>query len=510
MILTLATWVMQALGLATAVAVVWVGDHRSRGAAAWVIALLVLPWVAVPLYWLSGQVRYRDFARSQSRSEAQFAPWTTPIREARANNRQPVAASGGKPSRSNQLDRVLARFSEFGGSVAASCQLLHCSEHVYPEMLEAIQEAERYVLLQSYLLRDDRSGEQFAEALVAAANRGCKVFVLIDELGSFEISPTFTEQLRRQGVVVRSFTSKRRLLPKLRANFRNHRKTLVVDGRTSFLGGLNIGDEYVDGADEFDGWRDTHLRLEGDPVLDIQMIFLRDWQFASKHHEDVEVLPLHWGQGAASAAEQDANGPERLDPRSLVVEEATFAPVPEVESWICAIGPHERFYTGDILFNELLGSATKRLWIATPYFVPDDRIVATLKGAALRGADVRIIVPRQTDHFIFRWVHRDLVSELKEYGIKIFFYENGFMHQKVLLVDHDLAAVGSANFDNRSMRLNFEIVAILRSEAFAAQMARMLTEDFAASTPVTPENARSRGTADRFLTRLVRLASPIL
>ena len=459
---------VHALGAATAVHLIYRGNHQSRGALAWVIALLGAPWLALPVYWLSGQVRYDHYANSQ--------------RISRQAIRSAVAA--GPETDDGTHASVGRHFSLFGYQAAATLELLIDGERTFDAILDAIGGSKRYVLVQSYLVRDDVIGRRLAEALTGAVDRGCRALFLYDELGSFELSKSYLSELRQAGVEVRGFTVRRRLLPRFRANFRNHRKTVVVDGTTGFVGGLNIGDEHVHGGCDFADWRDTHLRIEGCAVAGLQAAFVEDWQFAGKDHGSSIIAELHWQPYGRDGEVRDV--------------------------CICSIGPQEKTYSGELLFTDLVQTAKERLWIATPYFVPDDRIIAAIKVAALRGVDVRVLVPQKSDHAVFRWVHREVAAELGAYGIQIFSFQPGFMHQKVLLVDRTIASIGSANFDNRSFRLNFEQVALVERQALIVEVERMLQADFERAERLTVETERSAPVWRTFFSRACRLLAPVL
>ena len=243
------------------------------------------------------------------------------------------------------------------------------------------------------------------------------------------------------------------------------------------------------GADQFSAWRDTHLRIEGPAVGALQLGFVGDWNFAHKGLHELDAASLAWG------AIPRLEGAQRDDAREVT---------------ICNIGPHQRTLSGDVLFTTLLEAAEHRLWIATPYFVPDDRVISTLKSAGLRGVDVRIIVPAKSDHNVFPKLHEEFARELEPFGVRIFTYAPGFMHQKVILVDCKFASIGSANFDNRSFRLNFEIVAVVYGAAFCTEVEAMLQADLESTTLLDPCAPLPSSWWYRLATRSTRLLAPVL
>jgi cardiolipin synthase len=261
-------------------------------------------------------------------------------------------------------------------------------------------------------------------------------------------------------------------------NFRNHRKIVVADGRLGFLGGLNVGAEYVGGHPRLTPWRDTQLQLEGPVVLGLQLSFIRDWYYGTRR-----VPELAW---------EVHPGPE--DRHALIL----------------ASGPADPIETCGLLFAHAIDSAETRIWIASPYFVPDGRVLGALQLAALRGVDVRILIPGMADHWMFRYVHHAFLPEVERVGVKVFRYDDGFMHQKVILVDDDYAGVGTANLDNRSFRLNFELTCLIEDHAFCEDVAEMLERDFSRSTPAKASDIGELGIGSRLATEVTRLLAPTL
>jgi cardiolipin synthase len=251
-----------------------------------------------------------------------------------------------------------------------------------------------------------------------------------------------------------------------------------VDGSRGFVGGLNVGEEYLGPEASRSGWRDTHLALSGPAVLGLQFSFIRDWFYSRK-----EVPDLRWSPRRAEANQ-----------RALVL----------------ASGPEDTLERCGLLFMHAIESAESRVWIASPYFVPDGRVLGALQLAAFRGVDVRVLMPRTSDNFLFTRVPYAYLPDLEHAGVKVFLYEPCFMHQKVLLVDDDYGAVGTANFDNRSFRLNFEVTCVVNDEGFCKEVETMLVADFAKSTRLTEKDFADRSFVFRLTTQLTRLLSPVL
>jgi cardiolipin synthase A/B len=356
--------------------------------------------------------------------------------------------------------------------------LLVNGEATFDAIFAAIDAAERYVLAQFYIIKDDGVGRRFKERLIAAAGRGVSVFLQYDDVGSHSLPRRYLRELEAGGVVVSRFSGSRSWLGRYRLNFRNHRKIVVTDGAHAFVGGLNIGDEYLGRDPSIGGWRDTHLAVTGPAVLGLQYSFMRDWFYSRQ-----EVPPLRWEATRS-----------RDDRHALVLSS----------------GPEDSLERCGLLFTHAIESAESRVWIASPYFVPDGRVLGALQLAAFRGVDVRILMPRKSDSVLFTLVPYAYLPDLERAGVKVFLYETCFMHQKVMLVDDDYAAVGTANFDNRSFRLNFEVTCLVSDTGFCKEVESMLLADFAASTRLTESDLTGRSRQFRLRTQLTRLLSPVL
>jgi cardiolipin synthase len=358
-------------------------------------------------------------------------------------------------------------------------QLLVDGEATFSAIFEAIDEARDYLLVQFFIIRDDGLGRELKDRLCRKAREGIRVYLLYDEIGSHSLSKAYVRELREAGVDVRPFWTTKGWRNRLQVNFRNHRKIVVADGRVAFVGGLNVGDEYLGRNPRVGPWRDTHARFEGPSVTCVQLAFLEDWYWASH-----EVPQLEWRPAPAREGRK----------RVLVLP----------------TGPADALETCNLFFLHAIHSARERIWIVSPYFVPDHDILAALQLAALRGVDVRIMLPLKPDHKIVYLASFSYLSHLAMEGVGVFRYEPGFLHQKVLLVDDDLASVGTANADNRSFRLNFEISMVVADREFAGEVETMLERDFARCRRVTEEDYERRGLLFKLGVKIARLFSPLL
>ncbi|MCH7885664.1 MAG: cardiolipin synthase [Planctomycetes bacterium] len=263
-------------------------------------------------------------------------------------------------------------------------------------------------------------------------------------------------------------------------NFRNHRKSVIVDGRIAWIGGHNVGDEYLGKDPAFGHWRDTHVRVEGPAVIGAQLAFVEDWRWAT------EELPgdLSWVPHAA------------IDGDSKVL--------------VIASGPADEMETASLMYTQAIHSATRRLWIASPYFVPDDAIVQALQLAGLRGVDVRILIPEKSDSWLVTMSAYSYFDEVSAAGVSFYRYDDGFLHEKVMLIDDNIATIGTANFDNRSFRLNFEITAVVVDGEFAKKVEQMFENDFSSSRLMERDEYDNKPFWFKLAVRTARLAAPVL
>lgn len=472
-LLTLLAIAVYGAAIATAIHVVMSG-RTPQGVVAWLFFLALLPYLAVPLYWVFGPRKYEGYIDAR---HVQPSPFDEVVDELRVKGEPFICEDTGEHSTLVAMER-LVKLPFTGGN---RIDVLLNGDQTFPRLVEAIDGARRYVLLQFFIVHDDGIGRTIANALLAARERGVRVHFLFDEIGSRKLSDAYRTRLRDAGIDFVPFSTTRRA-NRFQLNFRNHRKLVVVDGELAFTGGLNVGDEYMGRDPDMSPWRDTFFEVRGPSVQALQLAFLEDWHWATD-----SIPGWDWTPRAADDA-----GAE--DCRVLVMP----------------TGPADALESCSLLFMALIVEATERIWISTPYFVFDTQILHALQLAALRGVDVRVLLPERADYetaYYAGWSHHD---EVIEAGCRLFRFEEGFMHQKAVLVDDRLALVGTMNLDNRSMRLNFELGLLIASEDFASRLGAILEDDFRQAREVTRENLDSRGFVFRFKARVARLFSPVL
>jgi cardiolipin synthase len=446
--------------------------RTAQGAVAWAVSLNTFPYVAVPAYCIFGRSNFKGYVMARRKDAIEVDPIAKKFSEDLV--RQKLIAF---PDRERQM--LVEKLAKLPFTRGNDAELLVNGDATFKSIFEGIDRATNYVLVQFYILRDDRVGRELKARLLGRARAGVRCAVLYDEVGN-DLPRRYQEELRDGGVQVLPFNTRQGRANKLQINFRNHRKVVVVDGREAWVGGLNIGEEYKGQEPNVGYWRDTHVHLSGPVVECVQVAFLEDWHWASRE----TLTGLNW------SPEPAASGTSR--------------------SVFCLpSGPADELETCTLFFLHAINLSKKRLWIATPYFVPDEQFISALQLAALRGVDVRILIPDKSDNILTQLSAWSYIESLEKVGIKVFRYTKGFLHQKVMLVDDEFCTVGTANFDNRSFRLNFEITVAVADEEFCGQVRKMLEEDFAQATVSTAAQLAARGFCFRFLTRASRLMAPV-
>lgn len=452
--------------------------RTSQAAVAWTTGLLTLPFITLPLYWVFARHRFEGYREA--------------IREVGQRHEQSMGAvqrelMTERFARSAQRRTALEYVADVLDTPVGSgnqFELLIDGEAFFQAVFETIESAERYVYLAFFIIRDDKLGKRFADALIRRAGEGIQVRLLYDEVGCIQLPNAYVQRLQDAGVDVRAFNTRQGWVNRFQINFRNHRKLVVADGVRSVTGGLNIGDEYLGVAAGLPKWRDTGIRMNGPGARKIQAVFAADYYWAARR----DLPEADWGRP-----------PSEAEPSSLQGHVA-----------VCSTGPADARPRATMMYAAAASAARKRIWISTPYLVPDESSQVALHMAKARGVDVRLLIPSEADHwgvYLAGFYYEEIFAEA---GVPVYRYTDGFMHQKCVLIDDTLALIGSTNLDNRSLYLNFELMVATDDPKLVRSVAEMLKKDFAAAThsnapgqPVRPWLARA-GTA------VARLFSPLL
>ncbi|MFB3162787.1 cardiolipin synthase [Neobacillus sp. 179-J 1A1 HS] len=366
-------------------------------------------------------------------------------------------------------------------SFDTATKVLTNGEETFHHILEQLNKARHHIHIEYYIVRDDRIGQEIKEILINKAAQGVKVRFLYDAVGSWKLSKKYIDDLKNAGIETVCFGPVKLPFLNNKFNFRNHRKIIVIDGMIGFVGGLNIGDEYLGRNDTYGFWRDTHLMLRGEAVRSLQLIFLQDWYYMTNH----SFLTA-----------------EYLSPQ---IDEKNHGGVQ-----LIAGGPDNEWSVIKNIFFSMITSAKVSVWIASPYFIPDEDIFSALKVAALSGIDVRLLVPNRPDKRIVFHASRSYFPELLEAGVKVYEYERGFMHSKIVIVDHELASIGTSNMDMRSFHLNFEVNAFLFRTKSTQKLVAEYINDLEYAKQLDLTSFRKRHIGLRLIESTSRLLSPLL
>ncbi|WP_026585171.1 cardiolipin synthase [Bacillus sp. J33] len=352
----------------------------------------------------------------------------------------------------------------------------------FDSLIQDIREAKDHIHLQYYIFKRDSLGKSLINLLTEKAKEGVKVRVLYDELGSRSLHKKVFKELMAAGGEIEAFFPSRLHFINLRINYRNHRKIAIIDGKIGYVGGFNVGDEYLGLNPKFGYWRDTHLRIEGSAVHSLQTRFILDWNQAS-HRHDIYYAPEYF--------------PAAMSSDSVGMQIVTSGPDSE---W-------EQIKNGYI---KMISSARKSIYIQTPYFIPDASLLDSLRIAALSGVEVNIMIPNKPDHMFVYWATYSYIGEMLKADANIYIYENGFIHAKTLIVDEEVSSVGTANIDVRSFRLNFEVNAFIYDSEVSNSLANSFKEDVGLSRKLTAEEYSKRPLKIKLKESVSRLLSPIL
>lgn len=440
-------------------------SRTTQAAFAWSISLVSFPMLTIPFYIIFGFKKFRGYKKIQKiqKTKEEFFP----------SLENSCLADGGKYKL-----KVVERLSRSAFTGLNEVDLLINGERAFDEIFKHLDNAKNYILVQFYIVRDDKIGKRFQRKLIELRNRGVKVYFLIDEIGSYELPKKYTKELESFGVHVALFSTSVRKSNRFQINFRNHRKVVLIDGHTAFVGGMNLADEYINSFDSKLYWRDTQVKICGEAVKQVEISFLEDWYWATDEMLTFKKMQHH------------CHG--------------------NLDVLVLNSGPADRLESFEMTFVHLINEATERIWIATPYFVPDNQIITSLKLAKLRGVEVKLIIPEKSDNIFVDFASKDFLHECLKFEIDIYQFDQGFMHQKVMLIDQDIATVGTANIDNRSFYLNFETTVVINSKQFNHKIEQMLLLDISLTSKLTIDKFNKIRPLQRIMGKMSRLLAPIL
>ncbi|SEN53579.1 cardiolipin synthase [Peptostreptococcus russellii] len=377
---------------------------------------------------------------------------------------------------------LLLRIGSFPYTTNNDVEIYKNGPEKFSRLIEDMENAKDHIHLEYFIIKDSCIAREIQELLIRKAKEGVDVKILYDDVACwrFKIHRDFLNELKAAGVKCAAFLPTKLPLLGGQLNYRNHRKIAVIDGKIGYTGGLNIGDEYMGLNKKFGYWRDSHIRIYGAGVHMLQMIFLIDWYLTTNEIiSDKEYMPdlPHCG---------------------------------EVALQVVGTGPDSQWEDIHYAFFSAISQAKKRVYIETPYFIPDESILKAIKTAALSGVDVRIVFPQKIDHFIVNIASYSYFDEVLDAGARVFLYQKGFIHSKVVIVDDEMASIGSSNMDLRSFMLNFEVNTFIYEKKTIEIIADQFYKDQEDSKELLRENFRTRNVVVRLAESISRLFSPLL
>ncbi len=471
-------WVLCCLYFATVLSVVAIVIAENRTpvrSLAWVTVLTVVPVIGLILYFIFG----RDI------STKRIVPRKVKRKLRKLELKQRLGAD-----QRNLLSESSRQLVKMGEQLSISALHGECDAKLYVEggakyadLIRDLSSAQKSILMEYYIIEQNGIGERLKEVLCDRAKKGVDVHMIYDPVGCYGIKKSYWKDLRKAGVEVTSFASVRFPRFGTAINWRVHRKICIIDDKVGYIGGMNIADRYADGGETFDMWRDMHLRVTGSIVASLKVSFIIDRSFIKEDNPLVDK----WKE-----VEKDISidGNMRMQ--------------------LVTAGPTSQWSNVELMFMHAIGSAKKRIFIATPYFLPSSGLLYALQSAALSGTDVRIMIPYKSDSRMLTMASSSYITQCLQAGIKIYRFTAGMLHSKMLLVDDEIVSIGSTNFDFRSFEHNFEANLFIYSKDFNRQVADQFIRDQKLSERVDPEIWSKRSFSQKCQESLVRLFAPIL
>lgn len=463
-----------------AMTIIFLERKNPSATLAWLLTLLFLPGLGFILYFIFSQnlTRRKIFKLKVIESKIQERLIREQLKKLDNDELEFVEEGNSyyKPSIRMHLLNSGAYFSQDN-----DVQIFSDGRDKVHDLLTEIKKARKHIHINYYILRKDNLGLEILEALKEKSEQGVEVRLLLDSVGSRQFNNAFLSEYESEFFKYAFFFESRFSIFNFKLNYRNHRKLVIIDGQIGYIGGFNLGDEYLGEDKRFGYWRDTHLKIRGTAVHTMQIRFLLDWRTASK--EDISIS-------------------------------RAFLPEPEIIGntgiQIVSSGPDTDQEQIKLGYIKIINSAKKTVHIQTPYFIPDESIMEALRIAIASGVEVSLMIPNKPDHPFVYWATYSYAGELLKAGGKVFTYEHGFLHAKTIVADGKIASVGTANFDVRSFKLNFEVNAFIYSGEVSSELNRKFRNDTFLSYELTKELYYERPTIIKFKESIARLLSPIL
>lgn len=457
----------------------------------WMMMFLLLPGVGIIIYVFSGRnIRkhklFKAKKKTKNLSERQLLKHLERLKNIVSDQQEmlekgELLGDNETPIR-DRVVNLLLRIGKFPYTTNNCVEIYKDGIEKFEKLIEDMENANDHIHLEYFIIKDSSIARKIQKTLIKKAKEGIKVRILYDDVACwrFKIKPKFLKELKAAGVECAAFLPTKFPLLGGQLNYRNHRKIAVIDGKIGYTGGLNIGDEYIGLNKKFGYWRDSHIRIKGAGTYMLQLIFIIDWYLTTDE----------------------------------IISEKKYMPVMEgcgnVALQVVGTGPDSKWEDIHYAFFAAISQAKERVYIETPYFIPDESILKAIKTASLSGVDVRIIFPQKIDHFIVNVASYSYFDEVLDAGARVFLYQKGFIHSKVVIVDDEIASIGSSNMDLRSFMLNFEVNTFIYEDEIIEKIAQQFYVDQQDSKELLRDNFRTRNVAVRLAESVARLFSPLL
>lgn len=471
--------ILYALTIIATITIVLLENRSPLKTISWILVLIFLPIFGFVVYLVFGQsFRKRKMFNMKGLGDLKWLQVMSQDQKLRLDKNRFL-----KDERLHEKKNIMTLLLNNSKALLSGynkVKILNDGKETFTEIFKALRKAKDHIHLEYYIIEDGELATELLEILVDKARNGVEVRVIYDDVGSWQLSKNYVETLKEAGVKVQAFLPVRFPILTSRVNYRNHRKIIVIDGTTAFVGGLNFADRYLHGIPEIGIWRDTHLKVKGEAASSLQIVFLIDWYFVRQ-----EVL-LN----------------EKYLPNKKAKEKCLLQ--------ITASGADSDWASIMQAYFSAISSAKRNVYISSPYFMPNSSILMALKTSAMSGVDVRILIPSKSDSFMTYWGTLSYIEELLEAGVRIYFYKAGFNHSKIMTVDGILATVGTANMDVRSFEQNFEVNALVYDEKVTLELRERFLEDLQQSEEVILEQWVKRSKSQKMKESVARLFTPLL
>ena len=478
--LQIALNVIQLINILTVIYIIFKEKRTPNEIIAWTVILFTFPFIGFLIFLLIGRKignsNMFGVKKEESRILERYLKYTR--REAKVKSKQKIISN-------YDMIRSLSKLDYSPYTDDNKIDVYVDGKEFFEEMIKTILSAKKSINIQFYIFKNDEIGSRILDALTKKAADGIDIRFLYDSVGSRGINKKVLEPFKAAGGKTGEFFPSWLKVINLKMNFRNHRKMVIIDNKVGFLGGFNVGDEYLGKDKKFGYWRDTAIKFEGSAVKDLSLRFLADWRYATK--EDIH-----------------------LD--SVLLEGGDLYKAGNESMQILSSGPNEaNKFEIKLGYLKMIQKAQKYIYIQSPYLILDNSISDALKLAALSGVDVKIMIPGKGDHPFVFWANLFYAGELIEYGVQIYHYDkDAFLHAKTVVMDDEISSVGTANMDTRSFELNFEVNSFIYSEAVSKKLKEAFEDDLLKSTLLTVEKYNSRGNIVKIKEIFSKLFSSLL